>query len=151
MPTYGAFGAWASGVASASVTAYKAESGRTVTATDGSAAGTSNSFTVAPGPLDKFTIATIAGQIAGAAFNVTATAYDEWDNVSRRTMHGRRDAVRDAVELHAGLQDRQCLAMLAHLRQLWHLGRRCRERVRNRVQGRDEPNRDGHRQRQDRH
>ena len=68
-------------IASASVTAYKAESGRTVTATDGSAAGTSNSFTVAPGPLDKFTIASIAGQIAGTAFTVTATAYDEWDNV----------------------------------------------------------------------
>ena len=228
-PIYSSFGTWASGVANATVTAYKAESGDAVTATDGSATGTSNAFTVAPGPLDHFTIASIVDQVAGAPFNVTATAFDEWDNVKtdyaggattgrepeqrpgrhcayirrvrrlgerrrqrqrhrlqgrewphrdrhrrqcsrheqqlygrarparqvhdrdhrrsdrrhslqrhrhrvRRvgqreatTRHGRRDAVRDAVELHAGLRDRQCLAMLAHLRQLWHLGRRCRE------------------------
>ena len=53
------------GVASASITAYKAESGRSLTATDGGSAGTSNAFTVAPGPLDYFTIANILGQTAG--------------------------------------------------------------------------------------
>ena len=60
-PSYGSFGTWASGAASASVTAFNAESGRSVTATDGSATGTSNSFTVAPGPIDHFTFATIPG------------------------------------------------------------------------------------------
>ena len=80
-PSYGSFGTWASGVASASVTAFNAESGRSVAATDGSATGTSNSFTVAPGPIDHFTFATIPDQVAGAAFNVTATAFDQWDNV----------------------------------------------------------------------
>ena len=68
-------------MASADVTAYKAESGGGVTATDGNATGTSNAFTVAPGQLDHFTIANIVGQVAGTAFNVTATAFDEWDNV----------------------------------------------------------------------
>jgi hypothetical protein len=80
-PIYGSFGTWTAGVASASVTAFKAESGRNVTATDGGATGTSNNFTVAPGPLDHFTIANIVDQVAGTAFNVTATAFDEWDNV----------------------------------------------------------------------
>jgi hypothetical protein len=81
VPTYGAFGAWTSGVATASVTAFKAESGRTVTATDSGKTGTSNTFTVAPGPLDHFTIDNVINQVAGTAFNVAATAFDEWDNV----------------------------------------------------------------------
>ena len=81
-PSYGSFGTWASGVASASVTAFNAESGgRGVTATDGSATGTSDGFKVAPGPIDHFTFATIPDPVSGAAFNVTATAFDQWDNV----------------------------------------------------------------------
>jgi hypothetical protein len=45
-PSYGAFGTWTAGVATASVTAYAAETGRTVTVADGTPSGVSNGFGV---------------------------------------------------------------------------------------------------------
>jgi hypothetical protein len=48
LPSYDPFGPWTNGVASALVTAFKAETGRSVTATDGTSTGTSNMFDVGP-------------------------------------------------------------------------------------------------------
>ncbi len=45
-PTYGSFGTWSQGSASASVTATASQTGATLTATDGTAVGTSNPFDV---------------------------------------------------------------------------------------------------------
>ena len=50
-PSYGTFGTWVNGSASASVTAKKAETGRSVTVSDGAPTGTSNIFDVQPGTL----------------------------------------------------------------------------------------------------
>src|SRR5207248_3002987 len=51
-PTYGAFGTWASGVASASVTLYAGEQSRSLTVADGTHQGTSNTFDIGPASLD---------------------------------------------------------------------------------------------------
>jgi hypothetical protein len=73
---------WSSGIGSATTTAFKAETGQTVTVSDGSVSATSNAFTVQPGPLDRFALDPVASQqTAGTAFAVGATAYDAWDNV----------------------------------------------------------------------
>ena len=45
-PSYGTFGTWSSGVASASVSASASQTGAKLTATDGAATGTSNAFDV---------------------------------------------------------------------------------------------------------
>jgi hypothetical protein len=45
-PVYGPFGAWTGGASTASVTGYRAETGRTVTVSDGTPSGTSNAFDV---------------------------------------------------------------------------------------------------------
>ncbi|MFP5343633.1 MAG: hypothetical protein ACLGIJ_12060, partial [Candidatus Limnocylindria bacterium] len=73
--------AWTDGVATASLTAVKARSGVTVAASVGSRSNTSNAFTVAPGPLGGFVIGSILSpRTAGAAFTVSATAYDVYGN-----------------------------------------------------------------------
>ena len=48
LPSYDPFGLWTDGVASASPAAFKAETGRSVTATDGTSTGASNLFDVGP-------------------------------------------------------------------------------------------------------
>jgi len=63
------------------VTAFKAETGRTVTATDGGATGDSNTFTVQHAGLQHFTLGSITSpQTAGVGFTVTATAEDNFEN-----------------------------------------------------------------------
>ena len=61
------------------VTAYLAETLRTVTATDG-VSGTSNTFTVKHNVLQHFTLGSVADQTAGVGFTVTATAEDMFEN-----------------------------------------------------------------------
>ncbi len=63
------------------VKGYLAETGRTVTATQGSITGQSSTFTVGPAALDHFEIANIPTQIAGVQFSVQATAFDAFENV----------------------------------------------------------------------
>ncbi len=62
------------------VKGYLAETGRTVTATGGSASGTSNPFAVGHASLDHFTLGSIGDQIAGGGFSVSATAEDAFEN-----------------------------------------------------------------------
>lgn len=45
-PVYGPFGSWTAGASTASVTGYRAETGQTVTVSDGTPSGTSNAFDV---------------------------------------------------------------------------------------------------------
>ena len=80
-PSYGAFGSWVDGRSSADVIAYKAETPGTITVSDGTPTGTSNPFTVQPAALDRFILDPISSSpIAGHAFTVTATAYDQYGN-----------------------------------------------------------------------
>ncbi len=80
-PLYPGSVTFAAGVGTASFTLFKAES-TTLTATQGSISGTSGSFTVDPGSADNFLVPTPATQTAGAAFNETLTARDQWSNVA---------------------------------------------------------------------
>src|SRR5579884_4038926 len=81
-PSYGGFGTWSGGSATATVIGYKAETGDTLTVTDGSqgAAGTSNAFDIGPGPLAQFAIAAVGDQTAGSPFSMSATAEDAYGN-----------------------------------------------------------------------
>jgi hypothetical protein len=79
-PTYPSTVTFASGVGTASVTLTAAET-PTITATDGTIAGTpSSSFTVNPGAIDHYVVTAAASQLAGFAFNVTVTAKDAYAN-----------------------------------------------------------------------
>jgi hypothetical protein len=85
-PSYGAFpvGTWSTGSKSAQVTAFRAEplANQSVTVSDGTPSGTSNLFSVLPGPLDSFAVGAIGSpRTAGSAFTVNATAYDAYGNV----------------------------------------------------------------------
>jgi len=72
LPSYGAFGTWTNGVASANVTLYVAETGRSLTVADGAPMGTSNSFTVSAAALDHVTFSQMPGgaSTGGVAFPV---------------------------------------------------------------------------------
>ena len=80
-PSYPASVTFASGVGTASITLYDAQS-TTLTATQSTIHGTSTSFTVAPSTATAFKIATIANPTAGTAFNVTITAIDAYGNTA---------------------------------------------------------------------
>ncbi|HZT90558.1 MAG TPA: hypothetical protein VFA05_00815, partial [Gaiellaceae bacterium] len=84
-PSYGGFGTWSGGSATATVIGYKAETGDTLTVTDGSqgAAGTSNAFDIRPAQLASFawTLEPASSQVAGTPFTATAKAYDAYGNV----------------------------------------------------------------------
>lgn len=72
--------AFAGGQATVSITLFKAESPK-LGVTDGTISGSSNTFTVDPGPLGSFTLksstnGTIGTQTAGNSFTITATAFD---------------------------------------------------------------------------
>ena len=79
-PVYSALG-FSAGIGSANVTAYSAETARSLSVTDGAVTAASNSFAVGPGPLTSFDFAPIATQNAGVAFTVTVTAADAYGNV----------------------------------------------------------------------
>ena len=80
-PIYPATVNFTLGVGLPSITLVKAQS-TTLTATQGSIAGTSGSFTVTSNTLSSFTVPTPATQIAGTAFNETITAIDAYGNVA---------------------------------------------------------------------
>ncbi len=74
--------AFSNGVWTGNVTVTGAGSSVTITANDGVASGTSNSFSVKPGVLDHFTISTSGTLTAGSSFSsVTVTAYDANGNL----------------------------------------------------------------------
>ena len=75
-------GNFSGGTWTGSVTLDQAGASVSITATDGSASGTSNSFVVQPAPiLDHFTIQTIASpQTVNAPFQITITARDSSNN-----------------------------------------------------------------------
>ena len=75
-------GAFSSGVWTGTVTATGAGSGVTITATDSTHSGTSNSFTVVSGVAARFVVSSGASQVAGFAFSVTVTAKDAYGNTT---------------------------------------------------------------------
>ncbi|HEY0414812.1 MAG TPA: hypothetical protein VGC78_00380, partial [Gaiellaceae bacterium] len=81
--SYGGFGPWSQGVATAQVTGYNVEIGDSVTVSDGAASGTSNTFGIQPGPLAAFTWTgePTSPQTAGVGFSATAKAYDAYGNL----------------------------------------------------------------------
>ena len=78
-PSYPANVSFASGVGTAPITLYDAQS-TTLTATQGSVTGTSASITVAAGANQQIVASAGSSQVAGTAFNVTLTAQDAWGN-----------------------------------------------------------------------
>jgi archaellum component FlaF (FlaF/FlaG flagellin family) len=84
-PSYGTV-SWSAGVGSATVTAFKADPGTSVsslslTDTTASVSATSASFAVSPGALSRFKVDPGSSpKIAGSSFGVTSTAYDAWGN-----------------------------------------------------------------------
>ncbi len=80
-PTYPASVTFTGGVGTASITLFDAQS-TTLTATQGAATGTSGSFTVNPAGAKSFSVPTPATQTAGAAFNETITAIDNYGNTA---------------------------------------------------------------------
>lgn len=73
---------FAAGVGTASIKLYDAQT-ITLKATEGAIEGSSGSFTVKPAATRKFSVPTPSEQEAGAAFNVTLTATDEWGNLTK--------------------------------------------------------------------
>ena len=80
-PNYPASVSFASGVGTASITLYKAES-TALTAKEGSISGSSGSFTVNPASASSFSLATPSAQTAGSAFEQTLTALDAYGNTA---------------------------------------------------------------------
>lgn len=77
-------GPFSSGAWSGGVTITKAQSGVSITATDGAISGASNSFTVKPSTLASFTMSGYPSTVtAGVSFgsDVVVTAYDAYNNV----------------------------------------------------------------------
>ena len=87
--TYGSI-SWSNGIGIVTgVTAYKAEPAAQVTITAGSVSEPSNTFAVAfKDTLGDFSISTIGGQIAGAGFGFSVTAYDPYGNVKKNHTTG---------------------------------------------------------------
>src|ERR1019366_618787 len=80
-PNYPASVTFASGVGTASVTLVDVQS-TTLTATQGSATGTSAPFTVTVGATANYTVANPGAQTVGTAFNDTITATDIYGNTA---------------------------------------------------------------------
>ncbi len=73
-PIYGAFAAWSAGASTASVTAFHAEIGRTVTVSHGPKSGTSNAFTVVHANAASIAFAVASNDVANPfAFTPIAT------------------------------------------------------------------------------
>ena len=75
-------GAFSNGVWTGTVTTTGAGSDVTITATDGSHSGTSNSFNVNSGVANRLVVSSGASQVAGVAFSVTVTAKDAYGNTA---------------------------------------------------------------------
>jgi len=75
-------GVFSKGVWTGSVTLTGANSGVTLFTTGSGMSGTSNSFIVNSGALNKFTFSTVSSpQTAGSVFSITVTAKDAYDNI----------------------------------------------------------------------
>ncbi|HEV2013171.1 MAG TPA: fibronectin type III domain-containing protein, partial [Candidatus Dormibacteraeota bacterium] len=82
-PSYGAFGTWTNGVASANVTLYVAEINRSLTVADGTHAGTSNSFGIGPPAASTLVVTGYpTATAAGSSQNFTVTALDPYSNTA---------------------------------------------------------------------
>ena len=64
------------------ITLYNASASTVLTATEGSASGSTGAFAVTVGPVDRFTIPTPGTQTAGTQFNVSVTATDAYGNTT---------------------------------------------------------------------
>ncbi|HEX8172931.1 MAG TPA: NEW3 domain-containing protein [Thermoanaerobaculia bacterium] len=76
-------GAFVNGVLAAQpLTITSAQSGTTVSVSDGTHNGTSNAFTVNAAAVDHFAVGNVAAQTAGVPFNLAATAQDAFNNTA---------------------------------------------------------------------
>jgi hypothetical protein len=75
-------GAFSSGVWTGAITATGVGSSVTITVTDGTHSGSSNSFTVNPGFATHLVVSNGASQVAGNDFSVTVTAKDAYGNTA---------------------------------------------------------------------
>ena len=75
-------GAFSSGVWTGAITATGVGSSVTITVTDGTHSGSSNSFTVNPGFATHIVVSNGASQVAGNDFSVTVTAKDAYGNTA---------------------------------------------------------------------
>jgi hypothetical protein len=75
-------GTFSSGVWTGMVTMTGAGSGVTITATDNTHSGTSNSLTINPGVATQLAVSSGASQVAGIAFSVSVTAKDAYNNTA---------------------------------------------------------------------
>ena len=80
-PSYPASVSFAEGAGTASITLYDAQS-TTLTAKDGTLAGTSGGFTVNPAVAATFAVANAGTQTAGKSFEEAITAKDEYGNLA---------------------------------------------------------------------
>jgi hypothetical protein len=80
-PSYPATVTFSSGAGTASIKLYDAQS-TTLKAKEGTIEGVSGTFTVRAAATKKLSLPTPSEQEAGAAFNVTLTATDEWGNLA---------------------------------------------------------------------
>ena len=80
-PSYPATVTFAAGAGTASIKLYDAQS-TTLKTKENTIEGTSGSFTVKAATAKKFTVPIPSEQEAGASFNVTLTAIDEWSNTA---------------------------------------------------------------------
>jgi hypothetical protein len=80
-PTYPASVTFTNGQASPSITLYDVQS-TTLTATQGSATGTTTAFSVTPGASSAFSLSNPATQTVGTPFTLTITAVDQWGNTT---------------------------------------------------------------------
>jgi hypothetical protein len=80
-PSYPAAVTFTAGAGTASIKLYDAQS-TTLKAKEGTIEGTTGGFTVKPAATKKFNLPTPSEQEAGAAFNMTLTATDEWGNTA---------------------------------------------------------------------
>jgi hypothetical protein len=78
-PTYPGSVTFAAGLASPSVTLFKAEN-TSLTATDSSITGSTGTFTVLPAAIDHFSVDAPGTTQAGDPFSATVTAFDQYSN-----------------------------------------------------------------------
>ena len=76
-------GAFSNGVWTGTITATGAGSGITITATDSTHSGQSNSFTINPGAATRLEVSCGISQVAGIAFPVMVTAKDAYGNTAK--------------------------------------------------------------------
>ena len=102
-PSYPATVTFASGVGTASTIKLYDAQNTTLKATEGTIEGVTGSFTVKAAATKKLTVPTPSEQEAGAPFNITLTATDEWGNITAGYAGSRTLAFSEPASSPGGL------------------------------------------------